>query len=158
MKRLIRSDLQKLAATMKDDSILDFTKGKLKNDKIRVEKDLHRCEKQMESIKSLKKKALTKFLDDLISKEDYDDFISSKDAELKKLLLQQEELKKVMSMTVDTADLVKVQQVIDDALAFNDITREVISRFIEKIEVEEDGKVRLYYRFAGSTNILKALL
>lgn len=28
---------------------------------------------------------------------------------------------------------------IDEALAFNDITREVISRFIEKIEVEEDG-------------------
>lgn len=97
-------------------------------------------------------------MDDLISKEDYNDFISSKDAELKKLLLQQEELKKVMSMTVDTADLVKVQQVIDDALAFNDITREVISRFIEKIEVGEDGKVRLYYRFACSTNILKALL
>jgi len=158
LKRLIRSDLQKLAATMKDDSVLDFTKGKLKNDKIRVEKDLHRCEKQMESIKSLKKKALTKFLDDLISKEDYDDFISSKDAELKKLLLRQEELKTVMSMTVDTADLVKVQQVIDDALAFNDITREVISRFIERIEVGEDGKVRLYYRFAGSTSILKALL
>jgi len=61
-------------------------------------------------------------------------------------------------MTVDTAYLGKVKRVIDEALAFDDITREVISRFIEKIEVEEVGTVKLFYRFAGTSSIVKALL
>lgn len=158
LKAIIQGDLQKLASAMKDDSHFDLVKDRLNKERVRMEKDLKACGAKIDTINQLKNKALTRFLEDIITKEDYNNFVASKDVEIKELLLCKEKLGIALSTSFDTNVLDKIKEVVTNALNFNDITREVISRFIEKIEVKEDGTVKLYYRFAGTSRVLSELI
>jgi hypothetical protein len=95
---------------------------------------------------------------DAITKADYDMFVASKDGEMGELLLNKTKLEAALSTTVDADILVRINEVVDTALNFSDVTREVISRFIEKIEVKANGTVKLFYRFAGSSTVLNELI
>ncbi|SFL21026.1 Site-specific DNA recombinase [Paenibacillus sp. 1_12] len=158
LKTIIQGDLQKLANAMKDDSHFNLVKDRLNKERVRMEKDLKACGAKLEAINQLKNKALTRFLEDIITKVDYDNFVTSKDAETKELMLNREIAETTLSTTIASDVLAKIKEVIDNALNFNDVNREVISRFIEKIEVKEDGTVKLYYRFAGTSKILNELI
>jgi site-specific DNA recombinase len=85
-------------------------------------------------------------------------FVASKDGEMGELLLNKTKLEAALSTTVDADILVRINEVVDTALNFSDVTREVISRFIEKIEVKANGTVKLFYRFAGSSTVLNELI
>ena len=54
--------------------------------------------------------------------------------------------------------LENIKDAVDNTLAFNELTRKVINRFIKKIEVKADETVKLYYRFVGSAKILNELI
>jgi hypothetical protein len=88
----------------------------------------------------------------------YDSYVVLKDTEIKDLLLSKENLGTALSTTLDTNVLAKIKEVIDNLLSVNEITREVISRFIEKVEVKEDSTVKLFYRFSGSSRVLNKSL
>ncbi|MCZ8516020.1 hypothetical protein O9H85_27185 [Paenibacillus filicis] len=116
------------------------------------------CAAKIEGINKLKSKALSRYLEDEISKEEYNNFIAIQDAEIQKLTQNKEKLMAAISTSVDSNVLDKIKGIVSSALEFKEINRELINRFIEKIEVKADGTVKLYYRFAGTSKILNELL
>ena len=155
---IIREDLQRLSKLFDDQSLYNMVSAKLGKAKAKLEKELKACTEKMENIKKLKSKALAKYLEEAISKEDYNDFVAAKDAEMQKLLERKEQLEASLSESVDGNTLDKIRGIVANALEFKEINREVINRFIEKIEVAADGTVKLYYRFAGTSKILNELM
>lgn len=155
---IIQADLQKLAKLLDDKSYYNSVKEKFTKAKSKLEKDLKSCLAKIEGINKLKSKALSRYLEDEISKADYDNYIATQDEEIRRLNLNKEKLRAAMSASLDASILDKIKGIVASALEFKEINREVINRFIEKIEVKEDGTVKLYYRFAGTSKILNELL
>lgn len=158
LKGIIQGDLQKLGNAIMDEKYFSEVKVKLKKQQARLEKDLKTCSAKLEAITQLKNKALTRYLQEEITKMDYDNYIRSQDNELKTILFYKEKLESELSTSLDSDVLGKIKGVVDDALGFKDITREVVNRFIEKIEVESVGTIKLFYRFTGSSQLLNELL
>jgi site-specific DNA recombinase len=155
---IIQSDLNKLAKVFKDDVQYAFIKGKMTKEKARLEKELKSCNSKIEQINQLKSKALTRFLNNDIPKEEYDNFVALKNGEMKELMSSKMKIETALSSSLDTNALENIKDAVDNALAFNELTRKVINRFIEKIEVKADGTIKLYYRFVGSAKILNELM
>jgi hypothetical protein len=101
---------------------------------------------------------LTKYISDDITKDEYEMFIASKDTELKELENRRNRIEKILSDKVDDDVISKVKLAVARALDFEDITREIINRFIEKIVIKADGTIKIFYRFQGSTKILNELM
>lgn len=155
---LIRSDLQRLAGLFDDKSYYDDVKEKFMKSRAKLEKELQSCKAKIDRVNSLKRKALSKYLEEEITKAQYDDYNASQDVEIAKLQGNKGKIEAAMSTVLDTNALERVKEIVALALEFKEISREVINRFIEKIEVKDDGTVRLYYRFAGTSKILNELL
>lgn len=155
---IIQADLQKLSKLLDDKSYYNVVKEKFTKAKSKLEKELKSGAAKIESLNKLKCKALSRYLEDEISKNDYDNYIALQDTEVRKLCHNQEKLKAAISASLDASVLDKIKDIVKGALEFKDINREIINRFIEKIEVKEDGTVKLYYRFAGTSKILNELL
>ncbi|CQR52435.1 recombinase family protein [Paenibacillus riograndensis] len=105
----------------------------------------------------VREKALSRYLEDVITKSDYDDYVVNRDAELVKLLQDKGQIEASMSAALDSRKLDEVKAVVTSALAFEEVNKEVINRFIEKIVVARDSTVKLYYCFAGISKILELL-
>ncbi|MFC5530481.1 recombinase family protein [Cohnella yongneupensis] len=155
---IIRGDLQKLSKLLDDQSFYNAVRDRFIKAKVKLEKELKACAVKIENIRKLKSKALSKYLEEAITKADYDDYIAAQDEEIEKLLHNKEKLEAALTTSVDASVLDKIKGIVVSALEFKEINREVISRFIEKIEVTADGTVKLYYRFAGTSKILNELL
>lgn len=154
---IIQEDMQKLAKLFDDQACYNEVKTKLVKARTRVEKELNAAAAKIENVKKLKSKALSKYLEDSITKSDYDDYVVNQDAELAKLLQEKGRIEASMSAALDSRKLDEVKAVVTSALAFEEVNREVINRFIEKIVVSKECTVKLYYRFAGTSKILELL-
>jgi DNA invertase Pin-like site-specific DNA recombinase len=155
---IIQEDLQKLARLFNDQACYNEVKSKLVKSKARLERELKSVTAKIEDTKRLKSKALSKYLDDVISKSDYDDYVAQQDEGLTKLVQEQERLYATLVEVMDSRKLDEVKSAVAQALSFSEINREIINRFIEKIVVTKSIQVKLYYRFAGTSKILSELL
>lgn len=155
---IIGGDLQKLSKLLDDQSFYNAVKDRFIKAKVKLERDLKACTVRIENINKLKSKALSKYLEEVITKADYDNYIAEQGAEIRNLLHNKEKLETAISASMDASILDKIKEIVVSALEFKEINREIISRFIEKIEVKEDGTVKLYYRFAGTSKILIELM
>lgn len=155
---IIRRDLQKLSKLLDDQSFYNVVKDRFIKAKVKLDRELKACTVRIENINKLKSKALSKYLEEVITKADYDNYIAEQAAEIRNLLHNKEKIEAAISTSMDANILDKIKGIVASALEFKEINREVISRFIEKIEVKEDGTVKLYYRFAGTSKILNELM
>lgn len=150
--------MQKLARLFNDQACYNEVKSKLVKSKTRLERELRSVTAKNEDTKRLKSKALSKYLEDAISKSDYDDYVAQQDEGLTKLVQEQERLNVSLVEVMDSRKLDEVKSAVAQALSFSEINREIINRFIEKIVVTKSIQVKLYYRFAGTSKIISELL
>lgn len=154
---VIQEDLLKLSKLFDDQICYNEVKAKLLKARTRLEKEHSSVVIKIENTKKLKNRALSKYLEDAISKSTYDDYIANQDAVLAKLSQEKEMIEASISATIDSRNLNEMKTVVASALAFAEIDREIINRFIEKIVVSKDCTIKLYYRFAGTSKILELL-
>jgi hypothetical protein len=130
----------------------------LSKNKIKIEKELKTVEGKIAAITTFKTKALEKLIAEEITKPDYDLITNSKNQELEELLILQDTLKKRVNDEIDDVLFQKIKQTVDEKLELNEITREILNRFINKIVVTEDSTVTIYYKFNGSDKIINELM
>ena len=130
----------------------------MSKNKIKIEKELKTVEGKIAAITTFKTKALEKLIAEEITKPDYDLITNSKNQELEELLILQDTLKKRVNDEIDDVLFQKIKQTVDEKLELNEITREILNRFINKIVVTEDSTVTIYYKFNGSDKIINELM
>lgn len=64
----------------------------------------------------------------------------------------------MLATSAESKDFECIKATVEEALKFDEINREVINRFIEKIVVTSESKIKLFYRFAGTSKILNEFL
>ena len=153
----IQHDLGKLVEVYQDDIRLKDLEKVMKKDNTKIEKEQKKNVAEINKLKVQKDKALSKFIEEEITKENYNNYITNTDNEIAKLLEIQKQLEERLKGSMNTSHLDVLKETIEIALSFNELNRETINRFIEKIEIKEDKTIKLYYRFAVSDKLINEL-
>ena len=118
------------------------------NTKKQYEMQLENIETQITKIERFKKKTYSNYMEELISKQDYLSFVSDYDKQIQVLYSQKENVLEKMDAQSE------IQQQYDEWVeAFKDyinidkLTRDMVLELIEKIEVNDDGSINIYYCF-----------
>ncbi|WP_286230564.1 recombinase family protein [Neobacillus mesonae] len=151
LKLAILNDLKNLASILDNQEILQTLETKVIQQKKNSEKQIIALEKELDILKQKKKKSLNLFIDEKISKADYDEFVSDMNDTMKSLSSKIEQLKLSLEAKNDEIAINEVKQQLDTFIDFNELTSEILHRFIEKIEIKADGSPRIFYRFSSSS-------
>lgn len=151
LKNIIMSDINFVLDTIKNKTLFKSINSNLNKKYKYNEKNLQTIESRISKLALRKNNALSKFVDDYISKEEYDNIIEIINLEInelnsKKLLLQNQ-----ISTKFDSYLNSGISYFKNIASNINDLTPDVVNRLIDKIEVSEDGTPRIYYRFSESS-------
>ncbi len=142
----IKSEAKKI---LKEEDIDELKKMEVYNDsKECYEMQLDSIQKRIDKIEKFKRKTYDNFMEDLISKEEYLTYIAEYDDEIK-------ELRKQKDVIVDRSDLqqeLNTQydewvEAFKNYINIRKLTRDMVLELIERIEVNRDGSIVIYYKF-----------
>ena len=151
LKAAVLDDIKLLVSRLEDDKFVKKIQTKLDKHKKKSEKEIKSISKQIESFKSKKKKALGKLIEEIISKDEYDMFTSDINEQMKCLELKRNELEAALRQEQSPSLLKSLEEIKDSVLDLNELTPEILHRFIEKIEIKSDGTPRIHYRFSATS-------
>lgn len=112
-----------------------------------------RLEKEIGRKEGYKKKTYRNYLDDVISKEEYLSYVKEYETDIYHLRDKQkalEERRKEERRRASEYD--KWVERFQDYINVDKLTREMVLELIERIEVNEDGSVNIFYQFSGANN------
>jgi site-specific DNA recombinase len=85
----------------------------------------------------------------MINHEEYQDSIEANNKELTDLMKQKNEFLTFLESEDVTKTMDKLKQELLHFLNFDELTPEILHRFINRIDVKEDGTTIIHYRFAA---------
>ena len=151
LKDIILSDIDFILTTISNKSFLDNISSNLNKESKSSKNKLDSIETKISKLTTRKNNALNKFIDDCISKDDYDNLVESINSELNELKSEKLLLESTMSTNLNSNLSSGMCYFKSIASNINDLTPDVVNRLIDKIEVSEDGTPRIYYRFSESS-------
>ncbi|MEG0805237.1 MAG: recombinase family protein [Lachnospiraceae bacterium] len=148
----IKNEARKI---LKEDDIDALQKMKIYPDtKYSYDMELEHLQKRLEKVERFKKKTYGNYMEDLISKEEYVKYIFEYDEEISELKQQQAAASSKIDLQLeldaqhdDWADDFK------DYINIKKLTRDVVLELIERIEVNDDGSINLYYKFQNPNTV-----
>ncbi|MDS9470862.1 recombinase family protein [Sporosarcina pasteurii] len=151
LEKIILEDIRGIANKLNLKDVKDSIARKVRKVSNSTKTRLVKVEKDIADLNSDKVR-LTKLLaQSNITIEDYRLTIDSIDQQLNTLLSEKYELKKSNSKSEDTtpADIAQVKKMLNHFLQFNELTREMLNRLVDRIEIKEDGSPKIFYRFSN---------
>lgn len=145
---LIKNDINTLLKQFRNTNIEDKLNKTLEKEKRKLINSISSIEKDIEKLNINKNKALGKLIEELISKSDYDFYIldiNNKISQLDSSLLGH---KNKLSKLESNNHLKSLEDLSQAYLKIDELTSEILNRFIERIEIKEDGSPRIFYRFS----------
>lgn len=148
LKQIILNDFKSMSQSLGQDDILNKVQSKANKLEKEVNKKLSRIENKLETLKSRRNRYIDLLADEIISKQDYDSKVEEAQNEVKSLEIEKMSLIDSLNKVNDIDKLQVLKKELDKLLQFEDLTKEMLNRFIDKIEVEADGTPRIHYKFA----------
>ncbi|MFJ5622950.1 recombinase family protein [Peribacillus loiseleuriae] len=147
----IFQDLKTLVSALNNDSVMHSLEAKLRNHKQRAKKQVKSLTTEIDLLKLKKKKTLNLLVDDVISKEEYDEFIHDINKQISDLSLVIQQSETSLQTTEDEIAIQELKQSLEAFMDFKELTPEILHRLIERIEIKADGSPRIFYRFSDPT-------
>ena len=104
-------------------------------------------EQKLIKLNERKSNALDYFLDKTISKNEYDSYIAKYTKEAEILSNELTAFKSSLEILTSPSTLEKISSFNKPKAKIDELTPEILNKFIEKIEISEDGSPNIYYRF-----------
>ena len=116
--------------------------------KISTDTQLQSIQNRIDKILNFKRKTYDNFMEELITKVDYIKFVAEYDKELSELRKQIE----VINEQAEVQEQLETQydewvEAFKNYINIKELTREVVIELIDKIEVNKDGSINIYYKF-----------
>ncbi|MEK4383610.1 recombinase zinc beta ribbon domain-containing protein [Aeribacillus sp. FSL K6-2848] len=145
LKSIILSDLKKYAREISKEGLIK----KLEQQTVRAEKTTNKklasIEREMKRLVERKSKFLNLLANEIITKADYQRAIEEINRELKRLSAQKTELQHSLESKNIHEEIAKLKAELDKYLLFNDLTEEMLHRFVRRIEIKADGTPKIFY-------------
>ncbi|MDQ0159738.1 recombinase family protein [Alkalibacillus salilacus] len=149
IKRIIKSDIKKLYKKLNQKNFMNTVQKKITDILAKDQNQLAKIDSTIDKLHNEKTQALKKNMADEISKDDYDRLISANNNEIEDLLKQKHELSGVIDNQSEVLDIQELHKALETFLSDPVITKETLNKLIDKIEVEENGGLSIYYRFSA---------
>ncbi len=146
LETIILNDIQIILKDIKSNYI-DKIISKLDAEKTALEKNIIQYNNKIKSLNKTKSNALLKLCNNIISDADYKHVIYDIDTEISdltsKIIDLNKNLDKLNALTQD--DFLKLA---NELSIIKKLNKDILNRLIKKIEVKENGDVRIFYRFS----------
>ena len=142
----IKNEAKKI---LNEEDIDELKKMEVYNDSRECyEMQLDGIQKRIDKIEKFKRKTYGNFMEDLISKEEYMEYVSGYEDEIKKL----QEQKRLLEGKADLKQELNAQydewvEAFKNYINIRKLTRDMVLELIERIEVNIDGSIIIYYKF-----------
>ncbi len=109
---------------------------------------LENIQKRLKKIENFKKKTYESYMEDMISREDYVRYVSDYENEAKQLKEQQSEIQGKSNLKQELNDQYdEWVEAFKNYIGIKKLTREVVLELIDKIEVNKDRSITIFYKF-----------
>ena len=146
LSTIVLSEIKQFVTDIKTTNFYDNFKTELDNEILKYKNTLKSYEDDLLALKKRKSKSISMLIDEIISKSDYELFISDIDEQVKslddKILITKQALEKIS----DASILNELTKIKNEELSLDELTPTLLHRFIEKIDIEEDGTPLISYR------------
>jgi len=150
LAEIIRNDLISYAESLSDfDSIEEKIKLKIKSSKIKFEKRQISMNKKLEKLKKKKGNLVLKWMDESLTQDQYELALAVVDEDINYHEIQLDALVEENNYEKQIESLNKVKVQLELLKTFDEINREVINRFVDKVVVHEDSSVDIHYAFSN---------
>ncbi|ART78516.1 recombinase family protein [Sutcliffiella horikoshii] len=148
LKVTILSDIQAIVKQIDKEPYMKKVEAQSKKAKQNMEKQLVKIDKQLDIIKGRKRKYINMLAEEIISHEDYRESVEFNNIEKNKLVEKKNELLSELENEQTVVNIEELKQELLHFLKFEELTPELLHRFVIRIEVMEDGIPNIIYSFA----------
>ncbi len=136
---------------LRDEDIDELDKLQCQNkSRENYERQLSQIQRQINKVSKFKEKTYENLLEDLISKAEYRKYIADYDEEINKLNQQQDILVEKMECQQDLdVQYDEWVEAFKNYMNVKKLTRDMVLELIERIEVNKDGSIDIYYKFSN---------
>ena len=123
---------------------IEFING----NKMQYEEQLKIIEKQIEKNKNFKKTTYQNLMEEIIQRDEYVAYVAEYDKKIAELEAQKDDIiEQIENQKQIDNQYDEWVEAFKDYINIKQLTREVVMELINKIEVNEDGSINIYYRF-----------
>lgn len=146
LSNFVLTEIISIINKVKGEDLYSIIQENLTKNKNTIVKKYEKCLKNLQSFKDKKSKALHMLVDDKITKEDYDIFINDIDNNIKTLMKESQEYTSTLNGDLSHQILKELESIRTSNLDLSELTRELLNRFITKIENSENGAAKIHFR------------
>lgn len=146
LENIILNDMRIILKDMKknyNDKII----SKLKDKKLHLGNTINKYTEEINSLNKTKKNALIKLCNDVITDNEYKDLVNDIDIKISdlnsKIIKSNKVLDKLNALTHDD-----FTEITHELSTIEKLNKDVLNRLVKKIEVNEKGDVKIFYRFS----------
>lgn len=151
LTNVILSDLSKVSPYIKTEDILDIIESKINMEISTETQDLALIELEILNLKKDIIQLTKAFSRKKIGSEEYQLTINDLKKEVNNAELRKNELKIKISDSNPKISIKKIQEEISEYIKFNQLSSEIIHLLINKIEVKENGDIKIFYRVSQNS-------
>lgn len=153
LMQVILTDIRNKAETLNEKVIMGRLEANVLQARKQAEKQILSLQRRIDKLKEEKTGLIRLLARGNITEVDYKEAIDSSNAELTSLQEQLLGLKSLQENDDTTGNLVRLKKELRKFMKLNELTSEMVHRFVDKIIVEADGTVNIYYKFAPTALI-----
>lgn len=149
----VLSEITKFIDDVKNSDLYDNLKSQLDNEVTKHKHYIDNYEDELEILKKRKSKSIAMLIDEIISKADYDLFISQIDKQITSLendiLIKKKSLDSITSSSV----LDDINKIRNEDFQLKELTKDLLNRFIKRIDIKSDGTPIISFRLPNDLSI-----
>ena len=146
LSTIVLSEIKQFVTNIKTTDLYDNFKLEIHNEILKHKNALKNYEDDLIILKKRKSKSISMLIDEIITKSDYELFITDIDEQVKalehKIVITKQALEKIS----DSSLLNELNKIKNEELSLDELTPELLHRFIKKINIEEDGTPIISYK------------
>jgi len=145
----ISADIQELVEHINKDHYLKQLENESTKSKQSLQRQIVKLDKQIDSIKDRKRKYINLLAEEIISKEDYRESVEVNNIEIDNLIEEKNVLLKGLENKQTVDNIEQLKQKLQQFLNSDELTPEILHRFVNRVEVMSDGKPIIHYSFTA---------
>lgn len=142
----VLSTIKEFVIKVKTTDLYNREKLQIQDETLRHENLLKELNEDLSKLKKRKSKSISMLIDDVITKDDYDLFINDIDEQIKDLEHSIFSTKHALDKLSDTSLLDELNKIRNEEISLDELTPELLHRFIKKIKIEEDGTPQIFLK------------
>ena len=146
LSTIVLSEIKQFVTNIKTTDLYDNFKLEIDNEILKHKNALKSYENDLIILKKRKSKSISMLIDEIITKSDYELFITDIDEQVKalehKIVITKQALEKIS----DSSLLNELNKIKNEELSLDELTPALLHRFVKKIDIEEDGTPIISYR------------